>query len=79
MATELSRAREQAGTGGLQWPEQVCGEQLPLGACDTAEPCPDARLPWGNGLRNKRKASSALPATDPSWDPRRGRVRQARK
>lgn len=32
VATELSRACGQAGTGGLQWPEQVCGEQLPTGA-----------------------------------------------
>lgn len=40
----------------------------------TAEPCPDAGLPWGNG-----KASSTLPATDPSCDPTTGTVRQARK
>jgi len=79
MATELSVPAGRQAPVDISGPEQVCGEQPPQGARDTAEPCTDAWLPQGNWLLNCGKASPTLLATDPSWDLRRGKVRQVRK
>lgn len=63
-----------------QTSDQVCGEQLPLGARDSwALPGCLPGCHGTTGLPNNGKASSTPPATDRSCHPRTGTVRQARK